>query len=172
MQTVKSRNLQDMYTQADTIVMSTFGVAFMQEGEDFMRSKDYQADGVTKYDENSYKSGDFINDMDYALKAEKKNVFDFYKELLAFRKSSGLFSVNTRDEVNARISNIETNNKNISYSVSYNGNTYLIIHAVNAASFALNGTYQVILSSKLDSSATVSSNITLADNESIILKKN
>ena len=171
-QTVKSRNLQDMYTQADTIVMSTFGVAFMQEGEDFMRSKDYQADGVTKYDENSYKSGDFINDMDYALKAEKKNIFDFYKELLAFRKSSGLFSVNTREEVNARISNIETNNKNISYSVSYNGNTYLIIHAVNAASFALNGTYQVVLSSKLDSSATVSSNITLANNESIILKKN
>ena len=171
-QTVKSRNLQDMYTQADTIVMSTFGVAFMQEGEDFMRSKDYQADGATKYDENSYKSGDFINDMDYALKAEKKNVFDFYKELLAFRKSSGLFSVNTREEVNARISNIETNNKNISYSVSYNGNTYLIIHAVNTASFALNGTYQVVLSSKLDSSATVSSNITLANNESIILKKN
>ena len=171
-QTVKSRNLQDMYLQADTIVMSTFGVAFMQEGEDFMRSKNYQKDGATKYDENSYKSGDYINDMDYALKAEKKDVFEFYKELLAFRKSSGIFSVNTRNEVNARISSIDVNNKNVSYSISYNGETYLFIHAVNTATFNLNGTYEVVLSSKLDSTASVSNSITLANNESIILKKN
>ena len=171
-QTVKTRNLQDMYMQADTIVMSSFGVAFMQEGEDFMRSKDYQKDGATKYDENSYKSGDYINDMDYALKAEKKDVFEFYKQLLAFRKANEVFSVNTRDEVNARISSIETSGKNVSYSVNYNGVTYLIIHAVNSATFTLNGTYEIVLSSKLGSKASVSNAITLSDNESIILKKN
>ena len=170
-QTVKTRNLQDSYTQADTIVMSTFGVAFIQEGEDFMRSKNYEKDGATKYDENSYKSGDFINDMDYALKAEKKDVFEFYKKLLAFRKTSGVFSVNTRSDVDARISNINTVGKNVSYSVTHSGHTYFIIHAVDGASFNLDGTYEIVLSSKLDSKATVSSSVTLANNESIILKK-
>ena len=172
-QTKKTRNLADLYTQADTIVMSTFGVAFIQEGEDFMRSKDYQKDGATKYDENSYKSGDFINDMDYALKASHQDVFNYFKDLLAFRKTSGLFSVNTREEVNARISSITTTNNNITYSITNNGQTYMFIHAVKGAAFTLEGNYEIVLSSKLDSSATISNgSVTLANNESIVLRKN
>ena len=170
-QTVKTRNLKDTYLQAVTIVMSTFGVAFMQEGEDFLRSKNYEVDGATKYDENSYKSGDFINDMDYALKAQNNDVFEFFKALLAFRKNSKLFSVNTRDDVNRRISTITTSGKNISYSITANGETYCVIHAVSAGTFNLNGQFEIVLSSKLDSSATVSNSITLADNESVILKQ-
>ena len=172
-QTVKTRDLQDSYTQADAIVMTTFGVTFMQEGEDFMRSKDYQKDGATKYDENSYKSGDFINDMDYALKASHQDVFNYFKDLLAFRKTSGLFSVNTREEVSARISNITTTNNNVSYSITNNGQTYMFIHAVNGASFTLDGNYEIVLSSKLDASAAINNgSVTLANNESIILRKN
>ena len=170
-QASKGRNVKDLNTQADTIVMSTFGVTFLQEGEDFLRSKNYEADGVTKYDENSYKSGDFINDMDYALKAQNEDVFKYIKSLLAFRKNSKLFAVNTRDEVNARISSIETSGKNISYSVTANGETYMFIHAVDEATFNLTGEYELVLSSKLDSASSVSSSITLAKNESVILKK-
>ena len=170
-QASKGRNVKDLNTQADTIVMSTFGVTFLQEGEDFLRSKNYEADGVTKYDENSYKSGDFINDMDYALKAQNEDVFKYIKSLLAFRKNSKLFAVNTRDEVNARISNIETSGKNISYSVTANGETYMFIHAVDEATFNLTGEYELVLSSKLDSVSSVTSSITLAKNESVILKK-
>ena len=171
-QTTKGRNLTDLNTQADAIVMSTFGVTFMQEGEDFLRSKNYEKDGATKYDENSYKSGDYINDMDYELKAKNVNVFNFYKELLAFRKTSKLFSVNTRDEVNARISSITTSGKNVSYTVTANNETYYFIHAVDGASFNLSGNYELVLSSKLDSTASVANNsITLASNESVILKK-
>ena len=171
-QTTKGRNLTDLNTQADAIVMSTFGVTFMQEGEDFLRSKNYEKDGATKYDENSYKSGDYINDMDYELKAKNANVFNFYKELLAFRKTSKLFSVNTRDEVNARISSITTSGKNVSYTVTANNETYYFIHAVDGASFNLSGNYELVLSSKLDSTASIANNsITLASNESVILKK-
>lgn len=170
-QASKGRNVKDLNTQADTIVMSTFGVTFMQEGEDFLRSKNYEVDGLTKYDENSYKSGDFINDMDYALKAQNTDVFEYIKSLLAFRKNSKLFAVNTRDEVNARISNIETSGKNISYSVTANGETYMFIHAVDEATFNLTNEYELVLSSKLDSASSVSSSITLAKNESVILKK-
>ena len=170
-QTTKGRNLTDLNTQADAIVMSTFGVTFMQEGEDFLRSKSYEESGATKYDENSYKSGDFINDMDYELKATNANVFNYYKELLAFRKSSKLFSVNTRNEVNSRLSSITTSGKNVSYTVTANNETYFFIHAVDGASFNLAGQYEIVLSSKLDSSAAIANNsITLASNESVILK--
>ena len=171
-QTTKGRNINDLYTQADTIVMTSFGVTFMQEGEDFMRTKKYVVDGQIKYDENSYKSSDHINNMDYALKAEKKEMFDFYKALLEFRKDSGLFSVNTRAEVNERLpGNVTVNGKNVSYSITANGETYLFIHAVSQATVSLSGEYSLVLSSKLDSTATVSSSITLANNESVILKK-
>ena len=171
-QTTKGRNINDLYTQADTIVMTSFGVTFMQEGEDFMRTKKYVEDGQIKYDENSYKSSDHINNMDYALKAEKKEMFDFYKALLEFRKDSGLFSVNTRAEVNERLpGNVTVNGKNVSYSITANGETYLFIHAVSQATVSLSGEYSLVLSSKLDSTATVSSSITLANNESVILKK-
>ena len=170
-QTVKTRDLQDSYTQADAIVMTTFGVTFMQEGEDFMRTKKYEENGAVKYEGNSYKSSDYINHMDYALKAEKKDLFEFYKKLLAFRKDSGIFSVNTRNDVNARLQSVNVEGKNVSYEITSNGETYLIIHAVNAATVALNGNYEIVLSSKLDSTARVGSTIALANNESIILKK-
>ena len=170
-QTAKTRNLQDLNTQADAIVMTSFGVTFMQEGEDFFRSKGYKVDGAQKYDENSYKSGDLINNMDYALKAQNKDVFEFYKKLLSFRNTSGIFSVNTRNDVNSRLPSVDVKGKNVSYSITVNGETYLIIHAVDAATFDLSGNYELVLSSKLDSTATVSSSIALANNESIILRK-
>ena len=166
-QTRKNRVLADLYTQADTIVMTSFGATFIQEGEDFMRSKSYKEEGVTKYDENSYKSGDFINNMDYALKAEKKEVFEYFKKLLSFRKQSKIFSCNTRAEVNSRIS-ISSPNQ---YTITVGDDSYLIIHATSGMSVGLQGSYELVLSSKLDSTAEVGSSITLAANESVILKK-
>ena len=49
----------------------------------------------------------------------------------------------------------------------------MFIHAVNGAAFTLDGNYEIVLSSKLDSNATISNgSVALANNESIILRKN
>ena len=95
-QTMNEDRLFGAYTQADAIVFLAQGVPFIQEGEEFMRSKLDETTG--KYSGNSYNVGDFINVMDYSLKIEHRDVFEKTKELIAFRRSTAEFRLGTRQE--------------------------------------------------------------------------
>ncbi|MBP5254554.1 MAG: type I pullulanase, partial [Lachnospiraceae bacterium] len=84
-QTMDAGRLQNAYTQADAIVFLSEGVPFIQEGEEFMRSKHDARTG--KYEGNSYNVGDSVNLMDYSLKAAHADVFAKTCELIRFRKA-------------------------------------------------------------------------------------
>ena len=76
---VKMNNL------AAAIYMTSQGIPFMQAGEEMLRSK-VKEDG--SFDENSYSSSDAVNNIKWAElnNKEVKQVFEYYKGLIAFRK--------------------------------------------------------------------------------------
>ena len=168
-----TRVMKDLYTQADAIVLMACGVAFMQEGEDFMRSKAYVKDGETIYEHNSYNVGDFINNMDYELKSKNMDVFNYFKETIELRKDIEGLSINTREEVSANIKAYSGSTASAKYEIHSGSNTYLVIHSVGGGTFNVGSGYTLVLNSKLGStvSGVDTGSVTLGSNQTIVLRK-
>lgn len=98
---------------AQTIVFTSQGTPFMFAGEEIFRDKK----GV----HNSYKSPDSVNAIDWSLKAKNKEQFDYYKELIALRKSHPAFRMATAGEIARNIAFDKISEPNIiSYSIHNN----------------------------------------------------
>ncbi len=122
------------------IVMTSLGVPFMQAGEEMLRSKK-NADGT--YNHNSYNASDAVNNLKWdALTADSAQYksSQYYKGLIAFRKSSpALRSTTVFDEnKNSIISLVKDTRLLIAYTVTYNGETILVVY--NAAEAEANFT--------------------------------
>lgn len=76
---------------AQTIVFTSQGTPFIFAGEEIFRDKN----GV----HNSYKSPDSINAIDWTLKAQNKDLFDYYKGLIALRKSHPAFRLTDATQI-------------------------------------------------------------------------
>ncbi len=72
---------------SQTVVLTSQGVAFLQSGAELLRTKQ----GIA----NSYKSPDSINEIDWSRKTKYKDVFNFYKSLVALRKHYPAFRMPT-----------------------------------------------------------------------------
>lgn len=164
-QTMSAERLKNAYTQADAIVFLAQGVPFIQEGEEFMRSKLDDESG--KYSGNSYNVGDYINVMDYSLKIEHIDVFEKTKELIAFRKNTPELRLASRDAINNNLTDVSFDKGNIRYTVG--GLT--VIHSLSGAKAELDGTYAVVFRNTNGDYGTVSGSIELGANESVVLKK-
>ena len=164
-QTMSEDRLTAAYTQADSIVFLSEGVPFIQEGEDFMRSKYNEKTG--KYDGNSYISGDFVNVMDYSLKVKNIDTFNKIKELIAVRKAEAALRLADRSEIKEKIKDAAFDNGMISFSVD----GVKVIHTVSGGTLELDGEYEIIYSNVRGEYGTVNSQITLNVNESVVLKK-
>ena len=115
----------DMFSAG--ILMTSQAIAFFQEGDEFLRSKDGNA--------NSYNSPLTVNWIDWSAKNANMNVFNYYKKLIAMRKAYSAFTqptwtdINTNSQVytcansgtsaGALISNLKDNAGN-KYIVIYN----------------------------------------------------
>lgn len=76
---------------AQTIVFTSQGTPFMFAGEEIFRDKK----GV----HNSYKSNDSINAIDWNLKRENRELFNYYKNLIELRKNHLAFRMTTAEDV-------------------------------------------------------------------------
>jgi pullulanase len=74
-----------------TLLMVSQGVPFLHSGLEMLRSK--------KLNDNSYKSGDEINQLDWSLKHEHKDVFNYLKSCIDFRKKHPAFRCKTGEEI-------------------------------------------------------------------------
>ncbi|MBK8442122.1 MAG: type I pullulanase [Sphingobacteriales bacterium] len=68
---------------AQIIVLTSQGVPLLHAGEEMLRSKGGE--------HNSYQSPDSVNQIDWSRKRTYKNVFSFYKNLIALRKAHPAF---------------------------------------------------------------------------------
>jgi pullulanase len=91
----------NMHKLALSIVLTSQGITFLHAGTEFLRSKK----GV----ENSYESPDSINAIDWDLKTNQKEVFDYVKALIKMRKKHLAFRI--------------TEQKNIASAITFNNNT-------------------------------------------------
>lgn len=100
---------------AQTIVFTSQGTPFMFAGEEIFRDKK----GV----HNSYKSPDSINAIDWNLKHQNADLFNYYRELIKLRKSHPAFRMTTTEEVARHLVFDKVNQPGlISYSLKDNAN--------------------------------------------------
>ncbi len=103
---------------AQTIIFTSQGTPFMFAGEEIFRDKK----GV----HNSYKSPDSINAIDWNLKAENIDLFNYYKGLIALRKAHPAFRMTSAEDIakNLVFDKIDSQKQPnlISYSLKNNAN--------------------------------------------------
>ncbi len=75
--------LIQMHKLANAVVLTSQGIPFLHAGVEFLRTKG----GV----ENSFKSPDSVNQIDWPRKAQYQEVFEYYKGLVRLRKSHPAF---------------------------------------------------------------------------------
>ena len=94
---------------AAAIVYTSQGVPFIQAGEEFLRTKikGYDEDGNAIYDHNSYASSDEVNLLDYSRITDYKEVYNYYKGLISFRKAHSAFRMTTNEDVSKYLSFVE-----------------------------------------------------------------
>lgn len=83
------------------IYFTSQGIPFLQAGEEMLRTK---IKGGT-FDENSYKSPDSVNSLKWATLEEEeyRNVYEYYKGLIAFRKEHAALRLTNAQDVEQNI---------------------------------------------------------------------
>ena len=173
-----NRNMNNMYSQAEAVVFAGQGIAFMQEGEDFMRTKAYQEDGKTKYSGNSYNVGDFINNMDYDLKVANKDMFETFKQLVQVRKNTPELRLSTREDINNKVAmgKNDATTGNMTYTIKKvddSSKNILVIHALNAFEYGnVNGTILFDNTGTYAANTNINGACNLIDNQTLIIALN
>ena len=88
-----------MNKMAGGIIFTSRGIPFMQAGEEMLRSKTFPTGG---YDENSYKSPDVVNNIEWDLLVKgsaRDDVRNYYKGLIAFRKAHPALRITDPEEI-------------------------------------------------------------------------
>ena len=166
-QTMNEDRLAVAYLQAESIIFLAQGVPFIQEGEEFLRSKYDPETG--KYEGNSYNVGDYINVMDYSLKVRNYPIYEKFCELIAFRKNNEAFRLASRAEISERLSDVSFTGGNIIFTVD----DYMVVHTLTGMTVTLDGDYEIVYSNYGQPYGTVFSagTLTLGANESIVFRK-
>lgn len=73
------------------LLMMSFGIPFIHEGTEFGRTK--------HMDHNSYRSGDYVNGIDWTFKHKNRCLFNYVKELIEIRKKMKFFSNYDKSEI-------------------------------------------------------------------------
>ena len=85
---------------SQTIVLTSQGVPFIHSGAEMLRTKK----GIA----NSYNMPDSINEIDWSRKLKYKNVFNYYKGLIALRKNHPAFRMPTTEMIQQHLNFTET----------------------------------------------------------------
>ena len=72
-----------------TILLTAQGVPFIRAGEEMMQDKQGEP--------NSFRSPDAVNQIDWALKAGHRGLFDYVRQLIALRKAHPAFRIPTAE---------------------------------------------------------------------------
>ncbi|MDZ5713196.1 type I pullulanase [Jeotgalibacillus haloalkalitolerans] len=111
--TTPNANMSDhkrMHRLATSIILLSQGVPFLHAGQEFMRTK-Y---GV----ENSYRSPDEINKLDWHRREEFNQTVNFIKGLIRLRKAHPAFRMRTKDDIVNQMHFHATDERLIAYDLT------------------------------------------------------
>lgn len=103
-----------MHKLANAVVLTSQGMAFLHAGVDMLRTK--------QGEHNSYNLPDSINQIDWQRKAEYREVFDYYRKLIALRKNHPAFRMPTGDLVRKHVQFIDTPEGLVAFRISDHAN--------------------------------------------------
>ena len=114
----------DMFAQG--ILMTSQGIPFIAEGDEFLRSKGGN--------NNSYNAPLSVNWISWSNKATNLNVFKYYQKMIALRKANPAFSLGTLTDISKGISAYSAYNSSTQDGVMIGlvtdtvGNQYIVIY--------------------------------------------
>ena len=101
------------------IVLTSQGISFIHAGEELLRTK---CDENGKLIENSFKSSDLVNKLDWTRKEKYIDIFNYYKGLIKLRKNHKAFRMNSSKDINERIEFMEFEENNlVGYTINGEG---------------------------------------------------
>ncbi|MDF2486130.1 MAG: pullulanase, type, partial [Herbinix sp.] len=106
------KNRVHMNLLSAAILFTCQGIPFFQAGEEFLRSKPLNEDG-TAFDDNSYRSPDTINSLKWNQCHGNKEVVDFYKGMIAFRKEHNMLRFAKAEELRACLKFLDWSQPNV-----------------------------------------------------------
>lgn len=166
------RDIIPMHKQANAIVLTSQGIPFLHAGVDFMRTK--------KGNSNSYEAPDAINQLNWDLKVENIDVFNYYKGLIKLRKSHPALRMTTAQDINDNLTFLNLSDKVIAYQITgyANGDNWekiLVIHNGNNAFEKVTipeGKWNIVVDLENAGTKTVrtaSKQVVLRKNETLVL---
>ena len=84
-------DIKKMQRLAGALVFTSQGIPFIQGGTEFCRTKNEN--------ENSYRSPDVINQIDWSLKKEYRSVYEYFRALIRLRKNLPGLRIRSSDEI-------------------------------------------------------------------------
>lgn len=106
--------IKKMHCLSNAIVLSSQGIPFLHAGVEMMRTKDGE--------HNSYNKPDEVNRIDWNWKTENKDVFDYYKGLIALRKSHPAFRMPSTKMIEKHLEFIVEEDGVVGYQIKDNAN--------------------------------------------------
>lgn len=105
-----------MHKLAGAIVLTSQGISFLHAGVEMLRTKQ----GV----ENSFESPDSINKIDWSRKAKYKEVYNYYKSLIALRKNHPAFRMTSTEQIQRHLRFLEFKHPEniVGYTISDHAN--------------------------------------------------
>lgn len=94
-----------MHKLALTAVLTAQGISFLHAGSEFLRTKGGE--------ENSYKSPDSVNQMDWPRKAEHREVYEYVRGLIALRKAHPAFRMTTHEQLKQHLQFLDVPSDNL-----------------------------------------------------------
>ena len=87
---------KQMDKMAAAMVFLSQGIPFIQAGQEFLRSKPLPGGA---YDHNSYHSPDIVNSLKWNRKSEFRDVYEYYRGLIEFRKAHTALRMSTVEDI-------------------------------------------------------------------------
>lgn len=99
---------------SNMIILTSQGIPFIQGGEEFLRTK--------HGNNNSYNAGDEINHLDWSRKFTYKDVFDYYKGLIALRKAHPAFRMTEENDIRTNLIFLDSPKGTVAFLLKNNAN--------------------------------------------------
>lgn len=106
--------IEAMDKLANAVVLTSQSIAFLHAGEEMLRTKGGE--------HNSYNKPDSINRIDWQWKVDNKNVFEYYKSIIALRKNHPAFYMPNAEMVRTHLSFLPTSPGLVGFTIKGNAN--------------------------------------------------
>ena len=139
----KPAEIKKMHLLADSIVLTSQGVTFIHAGQEFLRTK--------LGDENSYKSSDIVNRLDWLRREKNNDTVEYFKGLIEMKKEHKAFRFATKDEIKESITPLTLENNVIAYQIESDDvwDSIVVIHNANKEAISVtlpeNAVWEVVV---------------------------